>query len=230
MLSIGIVGADGKSVVMKTRILTSLALMLCVSATAAPSNKVVGDYVEARTASVFAGPCHYNGELVTTGRDAVMAWNITDGSWKGIDLTGIRAMAAVTSQASLGDEQAARKSEVMVDSSASAAQVSAFVDFLGSQCGKQIGQIAYVRRGVVTFDHTGKAYEVKSEGFGALSVQAMPNDDCCSQPSLVWYSPLVQLEHRKVGFTSNAAYTAAGISDQWQQGGENSAFYGSFSF
>ncbi len=36
---------------------------------------LTGDYVEARTASVFAGACHFNGEVVTTGRDAVMAWN-----------------------------------------------------------------------------------------------------------------------------------------------------------
>ena len=47
-----------------------------------------GDYVEVRTASVFAGACHYNGEVVTTGRDAMMAWNVTSGKWQGVDLSG----------------------------------------------------------------------------------------------------------------------------------------------
>jgi hypothetical protein len=216
----------------RTRILSALALLLCAGSApvVTPSGKVVGDYVESRTASVFAGACHYNGELVTTGRDAVMAWNITGGSWNGTDLSGLRAMAAVTSQSNLGEENAVRKSEVLVDSSANTAQVIAFVDMLRSQCSAQIGDIVTVSRGPVAFSHVAGNYEVKSAGFGELSVQAMPNDDCCKQPSLVWYSPLFKLEHRKVGFTSNAEYSAARIGDQWQQGGDNSAFYGSFSF
>jgi len=36
--------------------------------------------------------------------------------------------------------------------------------------------------------------------------------------------------HRKVGFTQNAALTASTVSDPWQREGENSAFYGSFSW
>lgn len=54
----------------------------------AESNSLRGDYVETRTASVFAGACHYNGELTTTGRDALMAWNVVSGSWRGVDLAG----------------------------------------------------------------------------------------------------------------------------------------------
>jgi hypothetical protein len=195
---------------------------------AASVNKLTGDYVEARTASVFAGACHYNAELVTTGHDAVLAWNITAGSWKGADLSGIRAMAAVTSDANLGNETADRKFELVIDSSASAAQTLAFEDFVKTESGHQLGTMISVRKGQVHFDRNGRAYEVSAPGFASLSVQPMPSDDCCTQPNLVWYKPLVQLEHRKVGFTVNAAYTAATLGDPWQQGGDNSAFYGSF--
>ena len=58
-------------------VVPALAAASAVPANKAAGNKVTkiaGDYVEARTASVFAGACHYNGELVTTGRDAIMAW------------------------------------------------------------------------------------------------------------------------------------------------------------
>src|ERR671939_229786 len=58
----------------------------------AGSTSVAGDYVEVRTASVFAGACHYNGEVVTTGRDAVMAWQFKRGQWQGTDLAGVRAL------------------------------------------------------------------------------------------------------------------------------------------
>src|SRR6266849_4949364 len=81
-----------------------------------------GEYVEARTASVFAGACHYNGELTTTGRDALMAWNVTSGRWKGVDLAGVRAVAIVTSDVNLSDSDAARRSEIIIDRNASHSQ------------------------------------------------------------------------------------------------------------
>ena len=34
----------------------------------AETESIKGDYVEVRTASVFAGACHFNGEVTTTGR------------------------------------------------------------------------------------------------------------------------------------------------------------------
>ena len=55
-------------------------------------------------------PCHVNGELMTTGRDAVMAWQFND---------GVRVMAVVSSEANLSDQSAARKSEIVIDDSAS---------------------------------------------------------------------------------------------------------------
>src|SRR5271154_3653247 len=77
-----------------------------------PRMPLAGDYVEARTASVFAGACHVNGELMTTGRDAVMAWQFND---------GVRVMAAVSSADNLSNQSAARRSEIVVDDSANKA-------------------------------------------------------------------------------------------------------------
>jgi hypothetical protein len=226
---------------MKTFLSTTLALIVAsvCSGSTAPSKpadkapqKVAGDYVEVRTASVFTGACHYNGELVTMdGHDAIMAWNFTAGAWRGVDLTGVRAMAAVTSDANLSQEQATRKVELVVDSSATDAQASAVAGLLKEKCGARLGSIVTVRRAPVAFTRQdGRAYSVKSEGYASMSVTPMPNGECCKQPHLVWYSPLTALENRKVGFTQRAAYTAGTLGDAWQREGENSAFYGSFAF
>jgi hypothetical protein len=196
-----------------------------VAPTAAP--RVCGDYVEARTASVFAGACHYNGEVVTIGHDAVAGWNITAGAWKGVDLSGVRAMAAITSDANLGETIGARHCELLIDSAASAAQSRAFADWIGSRQ-QTFGNVTAVRRGVVHFNHQGSTYAVTGDHFGSLNVQSMPNNECCRQPGLVWYAPLLALEHRKVGYTVMAAYDAGTLADPWQRGDENSAFYGSF--
>jgi len=205
-------------------------VILPAPATAPMTTKIVGDYVEARTASVFAGACHYNGELVTTGNDAVMAWNISSGVWKGADLSGIRVMAALDSDHNLGDASGNRKSELVIDASATDAQVAAVTDMLRTECGTQLGSIVSVRRAPISFTDKDHSYSVKSDGFASLAIDPMPNDECCKQPSLVWYSPLAPIDHRKVGYTTLATYTAARVGDPWQRGDENSAFYGSFTF
>jgi hypothetical protein len=98
------------------------------------------------------------------------------------------------------------------------------------QATQKLGQIAAVRRGTVSFDHTGSTYTVRSSGFAEMTVQSMPADECCKQPSLVWYSPLLPLEHRKVGYTISSSYSAGKVGDPWERSEENTAFYGAFGF
>ena len=81
----------------------------------------------------------------------------------------------------------------------------------------------------MSFAKDGRAYHVTAAGYAELSIQPMPDDACCSQPSLVWYTPLVPLAHRKVGYAESAAYTAGTLGDPWQRSDENDAFYGAFS-
>ena len=188
-----------------------------------------GEYVEVRTASVFAGACHYNGEVVTTGRDAMMAWNVTSGKWQGVDLTGVRAMAIITSDANLSDDQAARSSEVIIDANASQMQSQALLNALKAKYAASLGNIVTVRTAPIQFEHTGRSYAVKADD-ATIDVEAMPNDLCCKMPNLVWYSPLVRLENRKVGYTVRAGYSGKTIGTPWSRSGENSAFYGSFAW
>jgi hypothetical protein len=213
-----------------------LALVLSIILSAlnfsseAESVSIRGDYVEVRTASVFAGACHYNGELTTTGRDALMAWNVTSGKWRETDLTGVRVVAIVSADANLSDESAVRRSEIIVDKDASQAQAAAMLEILRSRYAASLGKIVSVRSAPVHFQRQGRAYSVNANELAFISVEAMPNDLCCKMPNMVWYSPLVSLENRKVGFTRKAVYTGSDISEAWQRSGENSAFYGTFSF
>src|SRR6266404_5326003 len=106
-----------------------------------------GEYVEARTASVFAGACHYNGELTTAGRDALMAWNVKSGEWRGIDLAGVRIVAIVSADVNLADTNAARRSEIIIGENASDAQSRAMLEALKSRYAVSLGKIISVRRG-----------------------------------------------------------------------------------
>ena len=208
------------------------AMLVAVSAlvfsSRAESVSLRGDYVEVRTASVFAGACHYNGEVVTTGRDALMAWNVTSGKWQGVDLTGVRVLAIVSADANLGETNAARQSEIIIDSSASRTQALAMTNALKEKYAASLGKIVEVRTAPITFDRKGRTYAVVTNE-AAINVEAMPNDLCCKMPNLVWYAPLVGLENRKVGYTSKALYSGKVVGEPWSRSGENSAFYGTFS-
>ena len=208
------------------------AMLVAVSAlvfsSRAESVSLRGDYVEVRTASVFAGACHYNGEVVTTGRDALMAWNVTSGKWQGVDLTGVRVLAIVSADANLGEANAARQSEIIIDSSTSRTQALAMTNALKEKYAASLGKIVEVRTAPITFERNGRTYAVVTNE-AAINVEGMPNDLCCKMPNLVWYVPLVGLENRKVGYTSKALYSGKVVGEPWSRSGENSAFYGTFS-
>jgi len=216
---------------MRKLLFAALAMIVVVSAlvfsSRAENVSLRGDYVEVRTASVFAGACHYNGEVTTTGRDAMMAWNVTSGKWQGVDLTGVRAMAIVSADANLSDNGAARQSEIVIDRSASRTQSLAMLSALKERYASSLGKIVSVRSAPIKFVRVGRTYSVAADD-AAIDVEAMPNDLCCKMPNLVWYAPLVSLENRKVGYTMKALYTGTAVSDPWTRSGENSAFYGSF--
>ena len=65
-----------------TLALTVAAALALAGASLAADDKgrITGEYVEARTAEVFAGGCIMNSEAETLGRQAILAWRITSGS------------------------------------------------------------------------------------------------------------------------------------------------------
>lgn len=216
-------------------LMLTLALALSVTAaTAAPTDKsakgsLTGDYLEARTASVFAGPCHYNGELTTTGREAEMAWHIRDGVWNGTSLSGLSALASLVSDANLQDETAARRTVLFIDSKATPAQFDALSAALQARYGKSFGTVVAVKRAPISFTHTGEIYHVEAKGVTLLNVESMPNHECCKQPNLVWYKPLIEVTDRKVGYTKESGIQDKTLGVTWTKNGQNTAFYGTFS-
>src|SRR5215471_4347107 len=152
--------------VMKRFSIIAAVLLTCAAAVGftsrAENTSIKGDYVEVRTASVFAGACHFNGEVVTAGREAIMAWNFAAGRWNGTDLTGLKAMAVISADENLENSKAARRAEIVLDSSASHEQKVALLEALKSRYQSTLGEIVSVRSAPITFRHEGKSYDVAS--------------------------------------------------------------------
>jgi hypothetical protein len=215
-------------------ILLTLALTLSVTAANAQApgksdkGTLTGDYLEARTASVFAGACHYNGELTTTGREAEMAWHIRDGAWKGTSLSGLSALASIVSDANLQDETATRRSTLYIDAKATPAQFEALSAALKARYGRAFGTVVAIKRAPISFAHTGENYRVESKGITLLSIEAMPNHECCKQPNMVWYKPLIEIKDRRVGYTKESVIQDKTLGVTWTKNDQNTAFYGTF--
>jgi hypothetical protein len=189
---------------------------------------LTGDYLEARTASVFAGACHYNGEVTTTGREAEMAWHIREGVWKGTSLAGLSALASVVSDANLQDETAPRRSTLYIDARATPAQFEALSAALQARYSSAFGKVVAVKRAPISFARTGEKYRVEAKGVTLLSVEAMPNHECCKQPNMVWYKPLIEIKDRKVGYTRESGIQDKTLGVTWTKSDQNTAFYGAF--
>jgi len=213
--------------------ISALFIGACAASGAANGPKTVarslsGDYVEARTASVFAGACHYNGELTTTGRDAELVWHVRSGSSHGVDVSGLTAVAAVTAGDNLKDDISSRRSVLYIDDKATDAQMKALAGTLMTSYKDALGTVVAIKRAPITFARTGDSFTMSAKGVGKLVVDAMPNGECCKQPNLVWYKPLVEIAGRKVGFTRESGIEDATLGASWSKFNQNTAFYGSF--
>src|ERR1700722_11130395 len=106
------------------------ASSLCFSACLAfggslPINQIHGQYVEARTADVYTGPCFANSEVGLAGDLAVMGRKIDQGSFDGVKLDGLSVMGVVRANGTLGDfmrTDITAKSVLIVDERADAEQ------------------------------------------------------------------------------------------------------------
>src|SRR5438105_4098101 len=81
----------------------TLAISSLGFAAGIPSRSLYGEYVEARTADVYTGPCFANAEVGLVGELAVFGWKVNKGDWHGVSLDGLSVVAAVKARHTLGD-------------------------------------------------------------------------------------------------------------------------------
>src|SRR5260370_39979501 len=74
---------------MKKVLAASVLLLLSLVTSAASARAALkGDYLEVRSADIYTGPCFANSEENLTGNQAILAWKIRQGEWRGTDMAG----------------------------------------------------------------------------------------------------------------------------------------------
>ncbi len=210
-------------------------VLLAGLASASEPARVTGEYVEARTAEVFAGGCIMNSEAETAGRQAVLAWRVTSGTYHGVVLDGLTVVAAIAADRNLGmremggDEPSVVRAVVTVDVRASLAQRKALVALARALSGGLITQVVRVDAAAVRFATSTKHIEVSATDDVVLTVnKELQHDPSCG--AMQWFKPLSDVVSAAIGTAEAHAFSGTGLGTRWSAPNKRSAFFGTFAY
>lgn len=221
-----------------------LALLSCGSAGAAG---VRGDYIEARTADIYTGPCFSNGEVFITGSQAILAWKVTEGSWEGVDLGGLSVAAAVRGNTTFSqDRPEAALSVLIVDKDASPSQRAALIALAKNLGGKRLGQVVDIKDSIInvtvedhpaakdapghaghTMPHAPRA-QFWAPGLAQITTRPLDEGDHFCGNETVAYPPLSKGVDVLPAYTLGNHFKGQGLDTTWDDPNCRSSFVGHF--
>jgi hypothetical protein len=211
----------------------TLALALSIAGLGAAAD-IHGEYVEARTADIYTGPCFANSEVELTGNLAVLGWKIETGAWQGVSLAGLSVMGIVHAESTLGDfmhpEVVGARAVIIVDERATAEQRIALGQFAKQMGGDLLKNVVRTDARPITFTR-GDMREAKMVAgeLAKVETRALEETDKICHNEAVWYKPLTQLDHAMAAYTVEQSYQGKGLNTTWSYPGKRSAYVGTFS-
>ncbi len=196
---------------------------------------IQGDYVEVRSADVYAGSCFANSEVGLVGKEAMLAWKVKQGSWQGVDLSGLGVVAVVKANATLGDPYHSplpAKAVLIVDQRASAAQRKALEAFAQSMAGQLVADVVRVETAPIDMVVSGGHHDARAKlvagKLATIETRAICHGDHLCGNEFVYYPPLTQISHAMPAFTIEDAFNGQGLDTVWRRADKRSAFVGTF--
>src|SRR3954463_5704111 len=200
------------------------------------AQQISGDYIETRSADVYTGQCFANGEVNLVGNEAIMGWRVEKGTWDGVSLDGLSAVAVVRAKATLGDPYAdpyPAKSVLVIDDQASHPQKAALVNFVRHMTGKLTDNVektisAPIDLAVVrNHDRHGSAL-LRAGNFVTVQTRGLNEHDHICGNEETFYPPLTNTTHAMPVVAMRDEYQGPSLDDKWSLSGKRSAFIGTF--
>lgn len=208
-------------------IFTPIPLFLALSAGGSSEVQAVRvRCVEARTASVFAGACHYGGEATTAGREALIAWHVESGSHVGVDLAGVDLAVAIAGDGNLAEAGHARRSIVYLSDRATPGQRAAAEDLLRMRLGDRLGRVLEVTTLSLAVAIEGDRYRIDGGRAFRLEGELLADRACCKMPLAVWYKPIAPISKPIVGRNAVFRFADERLGSVWDRQDENTGFAG----
>ncbi len=200
------------------------------------STNLRGEYVEARTADVYTGPCFANSEVGQTGDLAVLGWKIEQGQYRGVSLDGLSVMGVLRASNTLGDVTASAypiKSVIIVDARANAEQRQALADFARQMGAGLLADVVQVDVQRIDFTMAGQSVHsrelcMKAGSEAELATRPMNDGDQICHNEDVWYPPLTQVDHAMPAYTVANGFQGSELGTSWSYPNRRSAFVATF--
>lgn len=232
--------------------LTALCgMLLTASLASAAAPQIRGDYLEARTADVFTGPCFSNAEVFITGHQAVLAWKVNAGSWDGVDLSGLTVAAAVRGSTTFSEDKPELATSVLiVDQKASAKQRDALVSLAKHLAGDRLNNVVAIKSTTISMlveshepslastdsgsDHNvhkvphAPAAQFWAAGVAEILTRPLDETDHKCGNEVVAYQPLSRGVDVLPAFTLGNSFKGSGLNTTWNDHNSRSAFVGHF--
>jgi hypothetical protein len=177
-----------------------------------------GEYVEARNAEVYTGPCFANGEAGQVGNLAVVGWTVKQGAWEGIPLDGLSVVGVVDAGNTLGAGVPLYpiRSLLIVDERATSAQRQALIGFAQRMGGALLGNLLRVDYAPISLrvkdgnPHTGTAV-LSAGNLARIETRPLASSDDICHNEVTFYPPLTPLDHAMPTFTLADRFDGAGL-------------------
>ncbi len=206
------------------------------SAKPTATNSVTGTYAEVRSCDVYTGPCFANGEMNLCGREAILSWSVTAGTFDGVKLDGLHVIAVVEADNTLGDvnrfPQKAR-SVLIVDSAANNQQRGALIHLAQAKAGALLGQTVEIDSAPVKIDSCplcikGGCFKMRAGNLVEIETRCLCGNDCVCHNEELFYPPLTTVSDAKPAYTTAAIYRGSGLGTQFDEANRRSAYLASF--
>lgn len=230
-----------------SRALGAAVLILCPGL--AQALEIRGDYVEARNADVYTGPCFSNAEILIVGKQAVMAWGVKQGTWKGVDVAGLCVAAAVQADNTFTEDNPTKARAVLiVDSRADERQRSALIDMAKTLGGTRVanrpvtvvatrmqlkletphgdGQPAHAAHGM---PQTPRA-SFWAAGVAQIVTRPLDERDHVCGNEVIAYPPLSKSVEVQPAYTLGHEFKGEGLDTRWDDPNCRSSFVGHFAY
>ena len=217
---------------MKKHFLVLSVLLLAAAAVFAASDAgLSGDYVEVRTADIYTGPCFANAETNLAGKEAILAWRVSEGAWRGVNLDGLGVVAVVKADFTLGDPFALgteTRSMLVIDERASRRQSEALEGLAREMAGPLLDQVVRVESAPIQVEvgGHGQAY-LRAGQIAEVKTRGLHSGDHLCGNEIVYYPPLAAVEAMPA-YTEIHNFSGEGLNSGWRSPFKRSAFVGHF--
>lgn len=229
------------------------AMLLFVAPVVTRAAQIEGDYLEARTADVYTGPCFSNSEVFITGHQAVLAWKVSQGAWNGVDLSGLAVAAAVRGSTTFSQDDPSRARAVLiVDERATSEQRDALIAMAKHLGGARLENVVALQTAPMSLSYeTPSQTEVACHAeapschantpqapyarfqAGELAEIAMrplgEKDHHCGN-EVIAYQPLSQSVDVVPAYTLGHSFQGDGLNNRWSDPNRRGSFIGHFSY